>query len=74
MESQIPGSFQSNIDEMFKLNGLPLVKFPQNIATKELQNLIKDASSSVSPPENPQSQKEKETEYLSDDNAMEIQF
>ena len=78
MESQIPGSFQSNVDEMFKLNGLPLVKFPQNIATKEFQNLIKDATGNVSPPENPQenpqSQKEKEKEYFSDDNDMEIQY
>ena len=62
MESQIPSSFQSNVDEMFKLNALPLVKFPQNIASKEFQNLIKDASGNVSPPENPQSQKEKEKE------------
>ena len=61
---------------MFKLNGLPLVKFPQNIVTKELQNLINDASCSVKPKVNPQSQTETEkvTEYLSDDNAMEIQF
>ena len=61
---------------MVKLNGLPLVKFSQNIATKELQNLIKDASSNVSPPENAQSQKEKETEYLSNDvhDTIETQF
>ena len=34
MESQFPGSFQRNVDEMFKLNGLPLVKFPQNIVIR----------------------------------------
>ena len=56
MESQFPGSFQRNVDEMFKLNGLPLVKFPQNIVTKKLQNLINDASCSAKPKENPQSQ------------------
>ena len=34
MESMHPGTFQRNMDEIYKLNGIPLVKFPSQINTE----------------------------------------
>ena len=52
MESLCPNSFQNTIDEMFKINGLPKVKFPTNIVTTQIQSLINDASNVTSESQN----------------------
>ena len=49
MEGVVPGSFHQNIKEMYKLNGLPEVKFPENIPPpnvpqSELTERLRDLS------------------------------
>ena len=43
MEALNPGSFQRNMDEMFKLNGLPQMQFPKNIVTENILEIYKDS-------------------------------
>ena len=43
METLNPGSFQRNMDEMFKLNGLPQMQFPKNIVTENILEIYKDS-------------------------------
>ena len=43
MEALNPGSFQRNMDEMFKLNGLPQMQFPKNIVTENILEIFKDS-------------------------------
>ena len=58
-ESLKEGTFQSTVDEMFKLNNLPRVNFPTKIVTEGITDLFNDsvkddnvnlASSSTDPP------------------------
>ena len=46
-ESQLPSSFQSTIDAMFKENGLPKVNFPQQIVTKAFKKLLQQTTSNL---------------------------
>ena len=43
MKALNPGSFQRNMDEMFKLNGLPQIQFPKNIVTENILEIYKDS-------------------------------
>ena len=42
MEAFQSGSFQRNMDEMFRINGLPRVIFPENIVTEGIKDLYRD--------------------------------
>ena len=56
------------------MNGLPLVKFPQDIVTTELKNLIQDVSSKANKSETVQIQKENESVPLIIDETMETEI
>ena len=43
MEALNPGSFQRNMDEMFKLNGISQVQFPKNIVTENILEIYMDS-------------------------------
>ena len=59
---------------MFQMNGLPLVKFPQDIVTTELKNLIHDATNKASNSETVHLQKENENVSLIIDETMETEI
>ena len=42
MEAITPGTFQKNIDEMFKINNLPRVNFPISIVTEGIKDMYRD--------------------------------
>ena len=42
MEALSPGTFQANMDSMFKLNGIPVLKFPTNIVTENIKERVRD--------------------------------
>ena len=56
------------------MNGLPLVKFPQDIVTTELKNLIQDVSSKANKSETVQLQKENKNVSLIIDETMETKI
>ena len=69
MESIRPGTFQENINEMFRLNKLPLVKFPSNIFSEGIKELYKEtletqfnASTNQSQQQTHETEQDKETE------------
>ena len=43
MEALNPGSFQNNMNEMFKLNGIPQIQFPKQIVTENIIEIYKDS-------------------------------
>ena len=79
MESIRPGTFQENINEMFRLNKLPLVKFPSNIFSEGIKELYKEtletqfnASTNQSQQQSHETEQDKETETQFDEENMEI--
>ena len=42
IEAFSPGTFQQNINEIFELNNIPRLNFPQNIITEEMREIYKD--------------------------------
>ena len=47
MEALSPGTFQANIDSMFKLNGIPMLKFPTNIVTESIKEILRDTKNAT---------------------------
>ena len=71
VESQMPGSFQKSVDEMFKENGLPKVNFPQQIVTNEFKNLLNQSKNNIV--EEISTVNENIVEHVSTTNVMETE-
>ena len=58
MESMHKGIFQKNIDEMFRLNGIPRVVFPTNMVTDGIREILKDTQATQQQDTQPDETKE----------------
>ena len=59
-ETLTPGSFHNTIKEMFEINGLPQVNFPQNIVTTNISEILKDSVTKVQHTQKQQQQQQGE--------------